>query len=122
MRCGTAQGKKAKRWTGIAVDRLTRQVIAFVIGRRDRNMGRLLWNQGQALHSSGTARVTGGLLRLPAGGRRVRSKKETYTIEGCNARLRHYIARFQRKTKCYSKADHMIEMTLKLAFYKFNYS
>ena len=59
---------------------------------------------------------------FPAKDKHVRPKKETYAVESCNARLRHDIARFQRKTKCCSKADHMVETTLKLAFYKFNYS
>jgi len=44
----------------------------------------------------------------------VKSKKETYTIEGLNNRIRHYIARFHRKTHCYSKSKMMVNMTLAL--------
>ena len=48
------------------------------------------------------------------------SKAETFTIEGYNARIRHYLARFRRKSKCYSKAEHMIEKSLKLLMLKLN--
>jgi len=32
----------------------------------------------------------------------IQSKGETYTVEGYNTRLRHYLARLKRKTLCYS--------------------
>ena len=51
----------------------------------------------------------------------ITSKKETFTIEGYNSLFRHFLARFHRKTKCYSKSDKMIEITLKLFIYKINY-
>ncbi len=50
----------------------------------------------------------------------IRSKAETYTIEGYNSRIRHYLARFKRKGKCYSKATHMIEKSLNLLMLKLN--
>ncbi len=37
------------------------------------------------------------------GDRHTKSKAETYTVEGYNSLLRHYLARHRRKTKCYSK-------------------
>ena len=50
----------------------------------------------------------------------IRSKAQTFTVEGYNSRIRHYLARFKRKGKCYSKALHMIEKSLKLLFLKLN--
>ncbi len=50
----------------------------------------------------------------------VQTKAETYTVEGYNSRIRHYLARFKRKSKCYSKAKHMVEKSLKLLFLKLN--
>ncbi|MRM95678.1 IS1 family transposase, partial [Riemerella anatipestifer] len=38
--------------------------------------------------------------------------------EGYNSRIRHYLARFKRKTKCYSKSKTMLENSLKLLFLK----
>jgi insertion element IS1 protein InsB len=37
----------------------------------------------------------------------IASKKETYTVESVNSDIRHYIARFRRKTKCTSKSAEM---------------
>jgi insertion element IS1 protein InsB len=44
--------------------------------------------------------------------RHIRSKAHTYTVEGKNGQIRHYLARFRRRTKCYSKAVHMVIATL----------
>ena len=46
------------------------------------------------------------------------SKAKTYTIEGKNNQIRHYLARFHRKTHCYSKNENMIEKSLLLFFNK----
>ncbi|MDR1224260.1 MAG: IS1 family transposase, partial [Tannerella sp.] len=50
----------------------------------------------------------------------LQTKAETFTVEGYNSRIRHYLARFKRKTKCYSKAKHMIETSLNLLMLKLN--
>jgi len=44
------------------------------------------------------------------------TKAETCAIEGFNATVRHYLARFRRKTKCYSKSIEMVEYSLNLLF------
>ena len=44
------------------------------------------------------------------------TKSETYTIEGLNNIIRHYLARFHRKTHCYSKNEEMIKLSLLLLF------
>lgn len=44
------------------------------------------------------------------------TKAETYTVESYNGLIRHFLARFRRRTKCYSKSEEMIELTLKLFF------
>lgn len=50
----------------------------------------------------------------------IQSKAETFTVEGYNSIVRHFLARFKRRTKCYSKAKHMIEKSLLLLFLKRN--
>ncbi len=50
----------------------------------------------------------------------VQSKAETYTVEGYNSNLRHYLARLKRKTRCYSKCDKMLEYSVKLLMAKWN--
>ena len=50
----------------------------------------------------------------------LQTKAETFTVEGYNSRIRHYLARFRRKGKCYSKATFMIEISLNLLMLKVN--
>ena len=37
------------------------------------------------------------------------SKAETFTVEGYNSILRHFLARLRRKTKCYTKSLEMLK-------------
>ena len=50
----------------------------------------------------------------------VQSKAETYTVESYNGVIRHFLARFRRKTKCYSKSEDMINYSLCLLMTKRN--
>jgi IS1 family transposase len=50
----------------------------------------------------------------------IQSKAQTYTVEGLNSVLRHYLARLHRKTKCYSKSYQMLEYSIRLLFAKHN--
>lgn len=46
------------------------------------------------------------------------TKKETSLVESFNSLIRHYLARFNRKTKRYSKAIDMIKNSILLLFNK----
>ena len=46
----------------------------------------------------------------------IQAKAETYTVESYNGLIRHFLARFRRRTKCYSKSEEMIILSLKLFF------
>ncbi|MBC6411063.1 MAG: IS1 family transposase, partial [Ekhidna sp.] len=46
----------------------------------------------------------------------VQSKAETYSIEGLNSMISHYLARFRRKTISYSKSQEMMVYSLNLLF------
>ena len=48
------------------------------------------------------------------------SKKETFTVEGYNSLLRHFLARLKRKTKCYTKSKEMLEYSIMLFMAKWN--
>ena len=50
--------------------------------------------------------------------RHVVSKAETSLVESKNSLIRHYLARFTRKTKRYSKAFDMILNSLLVLFYR----
>jgi insertion element IS1 protein InsB len=44
----------------------------------------------------------------------IHSKTETYTVEGYNSILRHFLARLRRKTKCYTKNIEMLKYSVLL--------
>jgi len=48
------------------------------------------------------------------------SKAETFTVEGYNSLFRHFLARFRRKTKCYSKSETMLRYSVLLLMAKWN--
>ena len=50
----------------------------------------------------------------------IQSKAETYTVEGYNSLVRHFLARMKRRTKCYSKCATMLKHSLHLLFLKHN--
>jgi insertion element IS1 protein InsB len=54
--------------------------------------------------------------------RLIQTKKETYTVESYNGLIRHFLARFRRRSKCYSKSVEMLKYTLILFFAKRNNS
>ena len=50
----------------------------------------------------------------------IQSKKETFTVEGYNSLLRHFLARLRRKSKCYSKSIKMLYYSVLLLMSKWN--
>ena len=50
----------------------------------------------------------------------IQSKAETFTVEGYNSLFRHFLARFRRKTKCYSKSEAMLGYSVMLLMAKWN--
>ena len=48
------------------------------------------------------------------------TKSETCLVESYNSVLRYYLARLQRKTKCYSKSSEMLRLSVSLLVHKFN--
>lgn len=47
-------------------------------------------------------------------------KRDTYSVEGDNAELRHYLARLARRSRCFSRCPVALCNALKLFFYAFN--
>jgi insertion element IS1 protein InsB len=46
------------------------------------------------------------------------TKSETCLVESYNSVLRYYLARLHRKTKCYSKSEEMLRLSISLLFNK----
>ena len=48
------------------------------------------------------------------------NKSQTYTVEGGNADLRHYLARLARKSRCFSRCMHALRRAIKLLVWAYN--
>ena len=44
-------------------------------------------------------------------------QSETYTGESVNSLIRHYLARFHRRTRCFSRSVEMVVYSLELLFF-----
>jgi insertion element IS1 protein InsB len=47
-------------------------------------------------------------------------KSETYSVEGDNSELRHYLARLARRSRCFSRCPYALEYAIRLFVYSFN--
>jgi len=47
-------------------------------------------------------------------------KADTYSVEGVNADLRHYLARLVRRSRCFSRCPFALECAIKLFVYCYN--
>nr|WP_115006364.1 IS1 family transposase [Moraxella lacunata] len=113
--------KKNYCWTWIVIDRNTKQVLGFVCGKRDSKTFERLYNNlnpnNIKLFCSDYWKSYQEIIPIH---KHLTSKAQAFTIEGYNSLIRHFTARFKRKTKCYSKCQKMIENTLSLLFVKWS--
>ena len=104
-----------------AIDTNSKQILGFVCGKTDTNTFKRLYQQLNThniqLFFSDYWKSYRQVILKP---KHITSKAQTFTIEGYNSLIRHFIARFTRKSKCYSKSEKMIENTLNLLFAKRN--
>ena len=104
-----------------AVDRDKRQHLDFVVGTRGTETGIKLWKKIEPIADE---RIMTDYWKSYAEmipeNKLKQSKKETYTVESYNGLLRHYLARFRRKTKCYTKSLEMLEISVSLFIAKRN--
>lgn len=52
--------------------------------------------------------------------RMLKDKSETYSVEGGNADLRHYLARLQRSSRCFSRCFKALARAIELFVYFYN--
>jgi insertion element IS1 protein InsB len=97
-------GQKNYRWIWIAVDREAREYVDFVLGNRETETGMKLWNISYAQGVVAADNWKSYNEMRPAS-QLVQTKAKTYTVESYNGIIRHFLTRFRRKTKCYSKSE-----------------
>jgi len=109
------QKKKNKLWIWLAFDRSGQRLIDWECGGRDAaTLNRLLerlkpWSV--TLYCTDDYAPYHTLLPV---GRHYIGKDETVAIERVNSRLRHWFARFRRRTCVVSKALEMVDATIAL--------
>ncbi len=109
--------KKNKQWVWLAYDQDGKQVCGFEIGKRNIKTASKLTRQLELFdidyvctdHYLAYNRVIPKEVH-------VQTKADTWSIEGLNSRIGHYLARFRRKTFCYSKSINMVKVTLTIFF------
>jgi len=50
----------------------------------------------------------------------IEGKTDTFSVEGDNAELRHYLTCLARSSRCFSRSPHALEFTLRVFVYSFN--
>ena len=110
--------KLNEAWITYAINRSTKQVVDFVVGRRTkRNLSQIT----QAVLKLNPRQIfTDGLrtyiMLIPKKLHNTR-KKNTAVIERNNLTLRTHLKRLSRKTICFSKTIEMLDATLRLFFW-----
>lgn len=97
---------------------MARRTLAWVLGRRDDETCRKLLDK---VGIAGNIFVTDdweGFHRLIPERQLFTGKDLTFPIEQDNGNVRHYLARFRRRSKTTSRSREMVDITLRmLAFY-----
>ena len=109
--------KKNKCWIWLAYDRDGKRVCGVELGHRSARSARSLWKQLELFDMNYVCTDQYPAYRqiIPQE-MHIATKAETSAIEGLNSRIRHYLARFRRKTFCYSKSIDMVKATLTIFF------
>ena len=113
--------KEDKCWIWIAHDRVRKTVVAFQLGTRGYKTGKKLWNKVKDLKVNLYASDHWHVYpKLFPENKHIIGKEHTQNIEGFNSNFRLFLKRLNRKTKCYSKTEEMLEASLRLVIHKFN--
>ena len=105
--------KTEKLWLWRAYDPIARRTIAWVLGRRDDATCQKLLNK---IGLEGKTFVTDdweGYHRLIPDDQLFTGKDLTVPIEQDNSNIRHFLARFRRRTKVVSKVVEMVDLSLR---------
>lgn len=106
-----------------AVDRATQCIVGWRVVR-ERNysvMQPMLDQMPQARqYFSDDLDTYHTLIYTPGQHRVAPGKSETYSVEGGNSDLRHYLARLARRSRCFSRCIHALRRAVRLFVYCYN--
>lgn len=107
--------KQKEAWVTYAINRYTKQVVNFIVGRKTKRNLSVITKSVLQLYPKKifTDRLPTYKKLIPKDQHNTR-KKNTTVIERYNLTLRTHLKRLSRKTICYSKNFEMLEASLKL--------
>ena len=107
-------------WIWLAVDRNRNQVVDFEVGDRSgATYARLAYRLKKAFNIKYLCTYHYSVYTsCKIAEKHVQTKSETALVESKNSLIRHYLARFHRKTKHYSKAIDMIKTSILILFHQ----
>ena len=111
------RGKKKDYWVTYALDASTGRILSGTVGGRGTHDLQRVWGRVKDIPMSFCA--TDGwraYTSIIPKAQHLVTKALTHWIESSNMRIRHYLARFHRKTLCYSKSLDMVIHSLNLLF------
>ena len=110
--------KQKKLWIWLAYSRARKRVIACEVGSRGVKTLKKLWRK-IALFKPDVVCTDNYKVynRVIPNDILVQSKRYTHNIEAQNSSLRDFIKRYNRKTKAYSKASDMAELSVYIHFF-----
>lgn len=109
--------KTEKLWLWRAYDAVQRRTVAWVLGDRDDATCRQLLAKVGMEGKTFLTDDWDGFHRLIPEDQLYTGKDLTFSIEQDNSNIRHYLARFRRRTKVVSKLKEMVDLSLRLYHY-----
>ena len=107
-----------------ALDRTTHTIVGWaVVPERDEATLQGVVDQAPqatAYYSDGFPTYRALVYGLDASYTAMPDKRQTYTVEGGNADLRHYLARLGRKSRCFSRCIVALRRAIKLFVWCYN--
>ena len=109
-----SQKKTCKLWIWRAYDPVARRTVAWVLGGRDDATCQKLLDKVGLKGKTFLADDWEGFHRLIPEDQLFTGKDLTFSIEQDNSNIRHFLARFRRRTKVVSKAVEMVDLSLRI--------
>jgi insertion element IS1 protein InsB len=105
------------------VDRQTRCIVNWRVlaERTESELQAMLDDSPQAQqYYSDAFGVYAQLIYDPGQHQALPDKSQTYSVEGCNAELRHYLARLARRSRCFSRCLEALRRAIKIFVFAWN--
>ena len=96
-------------WLWTAVNRVTKKFVGFIVGDRSSESFKKFCEKISHIDVKFYATDKFSVYDIIPSNKHLIGKSNTYTVERMNRLLRHYLARFARKTYCWYKSLNMID-------------